>query len=107
MRRSAAVVDEPVDAGTLELKLYVSGQSGRSRVALGNLRRLLETTGALHSLSVIDVLEEPQAAERDGIVAAPTLVKSAPPPAVRIIGDLAATALVMRALGIEPRGGDR
>ena len=86
----------------MELKLYIAGQSLRSRAAQANLQRLLDAGHADYSLSVIDVLEQPGEAEAANIVAAPTLVKSSPPPVVRIVGDLSATAVVMRVLGMDP-----
>jgi circadian clock protein KaiB len=39
-------------------------------------------------MEVIDVLEHPQAAEDDRILATPTLIKQLPPPLRRVIGDL-------------------
>jgi circadian clock protein KaiB len=41
-----------------------------------------------YELSVIDVLENPQLAEDDKILATPTLIKKLPPPMRRLIGDL-------------------
>ena len=64
------------------LKLFISGQTLRSRSAIKNLRYICEQELADQcELDVIDVLEQPQAAEDEKILATPTLVKSVPPPA--------------------------
>jgi len=46
-----------------------------------------------------DVLEHPQRAEDDRILATPTLIKQLPPPLRRVIGDLSDKAKVL--LGLE------
>ena len=51
-------------------------------------------------LTVIDVMQEPHRAEEDGILATPTLVKAAPSPPRRVIGDLSAIPKVLAELGI-------
>jgi circadian clock protein KaiB len=56
-------------------------------------------------LAVIDVLEQPQAAEEEKILATPTLVKELPPPARRVIGDLSDTEKVFLGLDLVPAPG--
>jgi len=64
------------------------GDSTTAQWALDNLTAVLERCVAgRYELHVIDVLEYPEDAERDGIIAAPTVVKAAPPPPRRAIGD--------------------
>ena len=41
-----------------------------------------------YSLKIIDIRENPQLAEEDGVLATPTLVKNLPPPIQRILGEL-------------------
>ena len=78
-----------MNEGKLMLRLYVTGQSPNSTKALANIRQLLEEElPNRYQLDVIDILDEPALAERDGIIASPTLVKRHPPPVRRIIGDL-------------------
>ncbi len=85
----------------LMLRLYVTGQSPHSRKALENIQQLLkEVVPSRHKLEVIDILNEPALAERDGIIASPTLVKRHPPPVRRIIGDLSDNEKVLSSLGI-------
>src|SRR5262249_22141699 len=68
------------------LKLYVTGQTPRSQQAIVNLRRLCEQElGGAYEMVVIDVLERPQLAEDQKILATPTVVKELPGPIRRII----------------------
>ena len=71
------------------LRLYVTGQTPRSERAITTLRTICdEELGGEFDLMVIDVLENPQLAEDEKILATPTVVKELPPPIRRIIGDL-------------------
>ena len=54
-------------------------------------------------MQIIDVLENPQMAEDDRILATPTLIKQLPLPLRRIIGDLSDKEKVL--LGLEVRPG--
>ncbi len=86
-------------------KLYVTGQTVRSQRAVANLRRLCEELlPGLHEVVVIDVLESPQLAEEQRILATPTLVRELPLPVRRIIGDLSPTERVLRELDLPPPG---
>jgi circadian clock protein KaiB len=87
------------------LKLYVTGQTQRSLQAIANLRGLCdkELTGR-YEMVVIDVLERPQLAEGERILATPTLVKEAPLPVRRIIGDLSDSDKVLYGLDLLPSG---
>ncbi|NJK62149.1 MAG: circadian clock protein KaiB [Synechococcaceae cyanobacterium SM2_3_1] len=71
------------------LKLYVAGNTPNSTRAIRVLQDILEKDfQGVYSLKVIDVLENPQLAEEDKILATPTLTKILPPPVRKIIGDL-------------------
>ena len=79
---------------TIVLKLYVTGQTGRSEVAVASMREMCERVlEGECELIIIDVLKEP-------ILATPTLVKVAPPPPCRVIGDLSAIPKVRARLEI-------
>jgi circadian clock protein KaiB len=81
--------------------LYVTGRTPRSERAIDNLRRICEQE--LHDqyrLTIVDVLEEPQMAEREKILATPTLIKELPPPLRRIIGDLSDSGRVLAGLDL-------
>ena len=82
------------------LKLFITGQTVRSSRAITNLRRICEQElGTDYELIIIDVLERPQVAEDEKILATPTLIKEFPLPVRRIIGDLSDTKQVL--LGLE------
>ncbi len=71
------------------LKLYVTGDSVKSRRAITNLLRICkEELNNQYRVEIIDVLEEPHKAEQEKILVTPTLIKQLPPPLQRIIGDL-------------------
>ncbi len=86
-----------------KLKLYVTGKTTRSERAISNLRRICEEDlGGEYEMVVIDVLERPQLAEEEKILATPTLIKEIPPPLRRIIGDLSDREKVLLGLDILP-----
>lgn len=71
------------------LRLYIAGRTPRATAALANLTKLCEEQLVdRYRLEVIDLLEQPQLARDDQIVAIPTLVRRLPPPVRKIIGDL-------------------
>ena len=85
------------------LRLYVAGQTPKSLAALANLKALCEThLQGLYEIEVIDLLENPQLARGDQIVAIPTLVRKLPPPLRKIIGDLSNTERVLVGLDVRP-----
>ena len=84
------------------LKLYITGHTQKSKQAIENLRDLCETElGSQYELIIVDILERPQLAEDDKILATPTLIKELPPPLKRIIGDLSDTEKVLLGLDIQ------
>lgn len=86
-----------------KLKLYITGRTPRSEQAIVNLRQICEEQlGGDYELIVIDVLERPQLAEEEKILATPTLIKELPPPLRRIIGDLSDREKVLLGLDILP-----
>jgi circadian clock protein KaiB len=81
----------------------VTGSTPRSQLAVANLRRICEAElGAEYDLEIIDVLEHPQIAEDQRILATPTLVKQLPPPLRRVIGDLSDREKVLFGLELLP-----
>lgn len=86
------------------IKLYVTGRTPRSQLAITNLRRICDTElKGRYELEVIDVLERPQLAEDEKILATPTVVKELPVPIRRIIGDLSDTERVLLGLDLRAR----
>ena len=77
---------------TWELRLYIAGQTPRSVSAIANLKRLCdEHLPGRYKIEVIDLMQHPQLAAGDQIVAIPTLVRKLPEPLRRIVGDLSNT----------------
>lgn len=84
------------------LKLYITGMTPNSERAIANLKRIcLEKLDSKYEIMVIDVLENPQLAEDERILATPTLVKTLPPPLRRVIGDLSDTEKVLLGLDLQ------
>ena len=86
-----------------ELRLYVAGNTAKSKLALSNLKKYCEEhLKGKYVIEVIDLLKQPQLAEGDQILAIPTLVKKVPEPIRKIIGDLSNEAKVLVGLNIRP-----
>jgi circadian clock protein KaiB len=84
------------------LRLYVTGTTKRSILAITNLKTICEEyLGGRYELEVIDLYQNPSLAEGDQILAAPTLIKKLPLPFRRIIGDMSNIDKVL--LGLDLR----
>ncbi|QKG51844.1 circadian clock KaiB family protein [Hymenobacter sp. BRD67] len=103
-REDLGADSSPDEDETWELRLYVAGQTAKSIAALANLRRYCEQhmPGRYH-LEVIDLLEKPQLAEGDQILAIPTLVRKMPEPIRKVIGDLSNEERVFVGLDLRPK----
>jgi len=87
-----------------ELRLYVAGKTQKSITAVQNLKQYCEEhLKGEYVIEVIDLLEQPQLAEGDQILAIPTLVKKVPEPVRKIIGDLSNKEKVLVGLDIRPK----
>ena len=83
------------------LKLYVSGDSLRSRRAISNLQEFCDRELPQKSqIEIIDVAKSPEIAEAEKILITPTLVRELPLPKERIIGDLSNTEVLAFVLNI-------
>jgi circadian clock protein KaiB len=86
-----------------ELRLYVAGQTPKSLTAFANLKKLCEEhLAGRYRIEIIDLLQHPQLAAGDQIVAIPTLVRQLPHPLKKIIGDLSNTERVLVGLDLRP-----
>ncbi len=86
-----------------ELRLYIAGQTPKSVTAFANLQRLCEEhLPGRYQIEVIDLMEHPQLAAGDQIVAIPTLVRRLPEPLRRIVGDLSNTERTLVGLQLRP-----
>ena len=97
--------DEPSDnPANWVLRLYIAGQTPKSLAAISNLHRICEEHLAnQYQIEVVDLLEKPQLAEGDQIIAIPTLVRALPEPVRRIIGDLSNAEKTLVGLQLNPK----
>jgi len=87
------------------LKLYVTGHDPATDRAADVLRSHCEAiVPTTVDMEVIDILESPEIAEANRILATPTLIKEVPPPIRKVIGDISDVDRVVKFLGI-PNGG--
>jgi circadian clock protein KaiB len=85
------------------LRLYIAGQTPNSIAAIANLKSLCEDKlRGKYRIEVVDLLEKPQLAKGDQIIAIPTLVRRLPPPVKKIIGNLSKTESVIVGLDLQP-----
>lgn len=87
-------------SGTIVLRLYVAGNGPNSVAARANLRRILAASKLPHLLEIVDCLEHPMRALKEGVLVTPTLIRRDAAPPVTIIGSLSDLARVRDALGI-------
>ncbi|MCZ3364608.1 MULTISPECIES: circadian clock KaiB family protein [Methanobacterium] len=86
-----------------ELRLYVAGQTPKSIEAFSNLKKICEThLEGKYRIEIIDLLENPELAKGDQILALPTLVRKLPEPVKKIIGTLKNEEKVLVGLDIRP-----
>ena len=89
-----------------ELRLYLAGHSPKSVRAVENLRRTCEQyLPGRYRIELVDLLENPQLARGDEIIAVPTLVRKLPEPVRKIIGDLSDTEKLLVGLQLRSAGG--
>ncbi len=97
-------VTDPAAEAEYVLRLFVSGQTPRSILAIENMKRICaEHLSQRYTLEIIDIYKHPEACEQQQIIAAPTLIKVLPHPLRRIIGDLSNTEKVLVGLELRPR----
>ena len=93
-------------ASLVELRLYVAGQTPKSLAALANLKKICQDhLQGRYKLHVIDLVQKPQLARGDQILAIPTLVRKLPEPIRKIIGDLSDSNRVLVGLNLRDMGG--
>jgi circadian clock protein KaiB len=86
------------------LRLYVTGMTEKSSLAIQNIRQICEDRLEGHyNLEVIDIYQQPALARGDQIIAAPTLVKKLPLPLRRFIGDLSDREKVLLGLDLQSK----
>ena len=83
------------------LRLYVTGASRSSLQAIANLKQFCrQYLEGRYELEVVDLYQQPELAQQEQLMVAPTLVKASPPPVRRLIGTLSNANEVMRLLDV-------
>ncbi len=84
-----------------QLRLYVTGQTAKSRTAFSNLKKICEIhLKGKYCIEVIDLLKHPHLAKGDQILAIPTVVRKLPKPARSIFGTLSDADLLLVGLDL-------
>ena len=84
------------------LRLYIVGQAPRCTLAIAATKSICEThLTDRYALEVIDLYRQPLMAERDQVIAAPTLVKVLPAPTRRFTGNFSDTDRVLAGLDLK------
>jgi circadian clock protein KaiB len=99
--QGVAVASHSESEVEFSFSLYITGQKPASRSAIGNLERLCDAhLKGRYENKVVDILEHPQIAEQERILATPMVVRQSPEPVRRVIGDLSNTDKVLEGLDL-------
>ena len=86
------------------LRLYVTGTTPQSVRAIANVKKICEEyLKGRYELDVVDLYQQPQLAQGEQIIAAPTLIKKLPLPLRRIIGDMSRTERLLVGLDLQKK----
>ena len=86
-------------------RVFVAGNSWRSQRVVRALHDLCAAQGlSRYRVEVVDVLQDPAGAERDRVLALPMVMRVAPEPVVRVVGDLSDDRLATEVLGLRGPG---
>ena len=86
------------------LRLYVTGTTPQSARAIANIKRLCEVyLKGRYELDVVDLYQQPELAQGEQIIVAPTLVKKSPLPQRRIVGDMSKSERVLAGLDLQKK----
>ena len=89
------------NASILKLRLYISGKTPNSLLALKNIKKICEEhIQNDYELEIVDLLKDPKLSEEYEILAIPTLVRKNPQPVRKIIGDLSNTEDILQRIGL-------
>jgi circadian clock protein KaiB len=93
-----------MEAEKYKLCLYIAGKTQKSVRAINNLKKYCqEELKDLYTVEIIDLLEHPQLAEGEQIIAVPTLIKKLPEPVRVLVGDLSDKVKVVVGLNLVRR----
>ena len=71
----------------------------------GLLRACDQALKGHYELRIVNILENPELAQGDRVLATPTLIRMEPPPSKRVIGDISNTDKVMAGLELSKKRG--
>jgi circadian clock protein KaiB len=92
------------DRAKYVLRLYVTGMTPKSTLAITNVRKICEEhLAGRYELDVIDIYQQPKLAKGEQIIAAPTLIKKLPLPLRKLIGDMSDTERFLVGIDLKPR----
>jgi len=98
---------EAMESRAWELRLYVAGPTPKSLAAFRNIEKVCEEhLAGRYSIEVVDLKSDPRLAQRDQILAVPTLVRNLPAPIRKFIGAMSDTRRVLDALGLPGEDAD-
>ncbi len=87
------------------LKLYVTNLTPKIENSLDKLRQICDQElNGDYEVKIINILDNPQLAEGDRVLATPTLIKELPSPVKRIIGDISNTDKILLGLDLVKGG---
>jgi circadian clock protein KaiB len=93
--------NDDITDGEYRLRLYVTGATPNSARAIVNLKEFCEThLKGNYELEIIDVYQQPLTAEADQVIAIPLLIKLAPMPQRRLIGDMSDKQKMLKGLNL-------
>jgi circadian clock protein KaiB len=93
--------DDGGDTGRYILCLYVTGTTRRSTLAISQIRKICEEHLAdRYELEIVDISRRLELAERDQIIAVPTLVRKRPLPLRRFFGDMSQADKILLGLDL-------
>ena len=96
-------LSQPLDTHYV-LRLYLTGTTTQSLRAIINVKKFCEEyLKGRYELEVIDLYQQPQLAQGEQIIAAPTLIKKLPLPLRRIIGDMSKTERMLVGLDLQKK----
>ena len=86
------------------LRLYVTGLTPKSTLAIANVRKLCEKyLESSYELEVIDIYQQPKLAKGEQIIATPTLIKKLPLPLRKLVGDMSDTGRFLVGIDLKPK----
>ncbi|MDP1991904.1 MAG: circadian clock KaiB family protein [Syntrophales bacterium] len=92
------------DRATYVFRLYVTGMTPKSTLAIANVQKLCEEhLAGRYELKVIDIYQQPKLAQGEQIIATPTLIKKLPLPLRKLIGNMSDTERFLVGIDLKPK----